>query len=64
MVSHAVEFVNLVENQFGLTIKVKQLNLEKQTVKRLQLDNGNEYIWNDFEDFCNKHRNQHQLIIT
>ena len=61
---YAVEFVNLAENWFGLTIKIKQLNLKKQTVKHLRLENGDEYISNDFEEFCNNHGNQHELIST
>ena len=55
------EFVNLVENQTGL--KVKRLNIENQTVKRLRSDNGGEYASNDFERFCANRGIQHEPTI-
>ena len=55
------EFVNLVENQTGL--KVKRLNIENQTVKRLRSDNGGEYVSNDFERFCTNRGIQREPTI-
>ena len=56
-----MEFFSLVENRTGL--KVKQLTLENQMVKRLRLDNGGEYVSNDFEYFCNDRGIQHKPTI-
>ena len=56
-----MEFFSLVENRTGL--KVKQLTLENQMVKRLRSDNGGEYVSNAFEDFCNDRGIQHEPTI-
>eukprot|EP00111_Clytia_hemisphaerica_P018040 TCONS_00053381-protein len=44
------EFVNLVKNRTEL--KVKRLNVENQTIKRLRSNNGGKYTSTEFTSFC------------